>query len=138
MESQLRYTTTYFGVGRISTDVIGVPVAQFFGECQPQRRAIVSEDSSWATPKIFKPKNYVPHRNTEVPDDISVLANPIMVKFPMAMEYSLMIHAILKYKDIRVGNYVSCPNYNLLGICSNTKCSYRHTKKTQPTRRSRP
>lgn len=38
-----------------------------------------------------------------------------------------MSHANLKYEDIRVGNKGACLNFNLLGVCNDAGCSYRHT-----------
>ena len=63
-------------------DIIGVPVSQFGGGRQPQRRAILSKDRSQAITDIFKLLYYVPHQNTYVPDDIRVLTNPLMEKNP--------------------------------------------------------
>jgi hypothetical protein len=131
-ESQLRYTTSFIGVGRIPTDIMGVPVAQFGIDRQQPRGAPVSEGSSRSSQELFKPADYVPHRNAEVPDDISVLTDPLMVKFPKATAAALMSHANLKYEDIRVGNNGACLNFNLLGICNDPNCSYRHTK-AKPT-----
>jgi hypothetical protein len=51
-----------------------------------------------------------------------------MAKFPKATAEALMSHANLKYEDIRVGNKGACLNFNLLGICKDPNCSYRHTK----------
>jgi hypothetical protein len=39
-----------------------------------------------------------------------------------------MSHSNLRYDDIRVGNKGVCLNFNLLGICNDPNCSYRHTK----------
>jgi hypothetical protein len=131
-ESQLRYTTNCIGVGRIPTDIMGVPVTQFGVERQPHQGQPISTDSSRTGSDMFKPADYVPHRNSEVPDDISVLTDPLMAKFPKATAESLMSHANLRYEDIRVGNKGACLNFNLLGICSDPNCSYRHTK-AKPT-----
>jgi hypothetical protein len=125
-ESQLRYTTNFIGVGRIPTDIMGVPVEQFGVETM--RGTAVSAASSRSGQELFKPADYVPHRNPEVPDDISVLTDPLMAKFPKATAEALMSHANLKYEDIRVGNKGACLNFNLLGICKDPNCSYRHTK----------
>ena len=61
-------------------------------------------------------------------DDISVLTDTLMAKFPKVMAQLLISHANLKYKDNRVVNNGECLNCNLLGIFSETSCSYRHTK----------
>ena len=74
------------------------------------------EDSSQDITNIFKPEDYIPHQNTKVPDDISVITNPLMAKFPEATAQSLMGQSNLKYEYIRVGNNVSCLKYNLFGI----------------------
>ena len=50
-----------------------------------------------------------------------------MSKFPKGLTDALMTHSSLKYEDIRVGNKGACLNFNLLGICSNEKCTYRNT-----------
>jgi hypothetical protein len=55
-----------------------------------------------------------------------------MDKFPTATAEALMSHTNLRYEDIRVGNKGACLNFNLLGICSNPNCSYRHTQ-AKPT-----
>jgi hypothetical protein len=82
-ESQLRYTTNFIGVGRIPTDIIGVPVEQFGVELQQQPRgSSASGSGSRSGQDMFKPADYVPHRNPEVPDDISTLTDPLMIKFP--------------------------------------------------------
>ena len=78
--------------------------------------------------ELFSPADYVPHRNPEVPDDISTLTDPLMVKFPKVTAEALMSHSNLMYEDIRVGNKGGCLNFNLLGICNDPNCSYRHTK----------
>jgi hypothetical protein len=127
-ESQLRYTTNFIGVGRIPTDIMGVPVDQFGIERPQQQGANVSTGNSKSSQDLFRPADYVPHQNTEVPDDISVLTDPLMAKFPKATAEALMSHANLKYEDIRVGNKGACLNFNLLGICKDPNCSYRHTK----------
>ena len=131
-ESQLRYTTNFIGVGRIPTDIMGVPVEQFGVEQHQPRGTPISAASSRSGPDLFKPADYVPHKNNAVPDDISMLTDPLMAKFPKATAEALMSHANLKYDDIRVGNKGACLNFNLLGICNDPNCSYRHTQ-AKPT-----
>ena len=46
-----------------------------------------------------------------------------------------MSHANLRYAAIRVGNKGACLNFNLLGICSDTNCSYRNTKANASSKR---
>ena len=110
-------------------------MAQFSGDRQPQRLSTVIKESSRASTDIFEPTDYVPHRNTEVPYDISFLTDLLMEIFPKATEESLMSHANLRYADIRVGNKGACLNFNLLGICSDPNCSYRHTKANASSKR---
>jgi hypothetical protein len=132
-ELQLRYTTNFIGVGRIPTDIMGVPADQFGVELPQQQGANISAGSSKGSQDLFRPADYVPHQNTEVPDDISVLTNPLMAKFPKATAEALMSHVNLRYEDIRVGNKGACLNFNLLGICNDPNCSYRHIKAPHPT-----
>jgi hypothetical protein len=132
-ESQLRYTTNFIGVGRIPTDIMGVPVSQFGLDRPATGGTLVSSGSnSSASRDIFKPADYVPHKNEDVPDDISLLTTPLMKQFPKATAEALMSHGNLRYEDIRVGNKGACLNYNILGICNDPSCSYRHTK-AKPT-----
>jgi hypothetical protein len=76
---------------------------------------------------MFPPADYVPHRNKDVPDNISLLTTPLIDKFPNAMAEDLMSHAKLKYKNIQVGNKGACLNFNLLRVCNDESCSYPHT-----------
>ena len=91
------------------------------------RGTATPDKSNRSSTEIFKLTLYVPHRNTEAPYDISVFTNSLMEKFLKSTVESLMSHANLKYGDIRVGNKGACLNFNLLRICSDTNCSYRHT-----------
>jgi hypothetical protein len=70
----------------------------------------------------------VPPVNRDIPDEISTLTMPLLERFPKATMASLMAHSDLKYDDIRVGNKGACLNLNLLGICSDSGCQYRHSK----------
>jgi hypothetical protein len=131
-QSQLRYTTNFIGVGRIPADIMGVPVGQFGLDRQTQQGCAISSAGSTGSQDMFRPADFVPHRNKEVPDNISLLTTPLMEKFPKATAEALMSHANLKYDDIRVGNKGACLNFNLLGVCSDPGCSYRHTQ-ARPT-----
>ena len=62
-----------------------------------------------------------------------MITNPLMYKISKVTAQSLMSYANLKYEDIRVGNNGAFLNYNVLGICSDPNCSYRH-KKANPTK----
>jgi hypothetical protein len=53
---------------------------------------------------------------------------PMLQKFPNATAEVLMAHGDLRYEDIRIGNKGACLNYNLLAICKDRTCSYRHSK----------
>ena len=57
---------------------------------------------------------------------------PMLQKFPNATTEALMAHGDLRYDDIRIGNKGACLNYNLLGVCKDRSCSYRHSR-AQPT-----
>jgi hypothetical protein len=132
-ESRLRYTTNFIGVGRIPTDIMGVPISQFGLERLSQRgNPVSSTGGSSRGQDMFRPADYVLHQNNEVPDDISLLTNPLMTQFPKVTTDALMTHSSLKYEDIRVGNKGACLNFNLLGICSDSNCTYRHTQ-ARPT-----
>ena len=97
-ELQLRYTTNFIWVGRILTDIMGVPVEQFGVEQRQPRGAVISASSSQTDRELFKPADYVvPHRNSAVPDDISMLTDPLMATFPKATAEALMSHSNLKY-----------------------------------------
>ncbi len=43
-----------------------------------------------------------------------------------------MLHGQLTFEDIRVGNKGACLDYNLLEVCTDPKCSYRHAQ-AKPT-----
>jgi hypothetical protein len=129
-ESQLKYTTSFLGVGRIPMDILGVPVAQFGATGSG---AMTPEYSSTGSgTDMFKPADFVSPKNTSVPDDISAITGPMMEKFPSVTTGALMSHGQLNFEDIRVGNKGACLNYNLLGVCTDAKCSYRHTR-AKPT-----
>jgi hypothetical protein len=71
-------------------------------------------------------------KNPGVADNISTITMPMLQKFPNATAEALMAHGDLQYDDICIGNKGACLNYNLLGICKDRTCSYRHSK-AQPT-----
>ena len=79
---------------------------------------------------MFKTSEFVTHRNTDIHDDISGIADPLMTKFPKTTAESITNHAKLRYDEIRVGNKGSCLNYNLILICHNANCYYQHTNAT--------
>jgi hypothetical protein len=134
-ESQLKYTTSFLGVGRIPMDILGVPVVQFGAN---MNSAVTPEHSSMRSgTDIFKPADFVAPKNSSVPDDISAITGPLMEQFPNATTGSLMSHGQLNFEDIRVGNKGACLNYNLLGVCSDPKCSYRHARAKPTTERIR-
>jgi hypothetical protein len=130
-ESQLKYTTSFLGVGRIPMDILGVPLAQF--KAHDSTSTAGTELSSLSSgPDLFKPADFVAPKNTSVPDDISAITMPLLEQFPNVTTTALMSHGQLGFEDIRVGNKGACLNYNLLGICSDPKCSYRHSR-AKPT-----
>jgi hypothetical protein len=135
-ESQLRYTTNFIGVGRIPMDIMGVPLEQF-GAQHPRGSGgtLSTADSTLSSnsnDQLFKPADWVTPKNNSVADDISALTMPLLEKFPHATAEALMAHSDLRYDDIRIGNKGACLNYNLLGVCKDRSCSYRHSK-AQPT-----
>jgi hypothetical protein len=134
-ESQLRYTTNFIGVGRIPMDIMGVPLEQF-GAQHPRGSGgtLGTADSTLSSNSndMFKPADWITPTNNNVADDISALTMPLLEKFPHATAEALMAHSDLRYDDIRIGNKGACLNYNLLGICKDRGCSYRHSK-AQPT-----
>jgi hypothetical protein len=71
-------------------------------------------------------------KNTSVPDDISAIMMPLVQKYPKITANALMSHSLLTYEDIHVGNKGACLNYNLVGLCSDPKCNYRHAR-AKPT-----
>jgi hypothetical protein len=132
-ESQLRYTTNFIGVGRIPMDIMGVPLQQFGAQHPRGTGTLITADSSvTGSNDIFRPAEWVTPTNPSVADDISALTMPLLEKFPHATAEALMAHSDLRYDDIRIGNKGACLNYNLLGICKDRSCSYRHSK-AQPT-----
>jgi hypothetical protein len=132
-ESQLRYTTNFIGVGRIPMDIMGVPLDQF-GAQHPRNPTVVTDasPSPASANDLFRPADWVTPQNTNVADDISAITMPLLSKFPHATAEALMAHGDLRYDDIRIGNKGACLNYNLLGICKDRTCSYRHSR-AQPT-----
>jgi hypothetical protein len=130
-ESQLKYTTSFLGVGRIPMDILGVPIAQFGAD--GSSGTTTTELSSMSSGgDLFKPADFVSPKNTSVPDDISAITMPLVQQHPQITANTLMSHGSLTFEDIRVGNKGACLNYNLLGICSDPKCSYRHSR-AKPT-----
>jgi hypothetical protein len=84
---------------------------------------------------LFKPADFVSPKNASVPDDIIAITMPLMEKFPRVTANALMSHGSLNFEDIHVGNKGACLNYNLLGICTDVKCSYRHARAKPTTER---
>jgi hypothetical protein len=133
-ESQLRYTTNFLGVGRITMDIMGVPLEQF-GATHPRGDASTNRtaDSTLSSgDSLFRPAEYVSHKNSSISDDISAITTPLAGKFPHATTEAMMAHGDLRYDAIRIGNKGACLNYNLFGVCKNKTCSYRHSK-AKPT-----
>jgi hypothetical protein len=134
-ESSLRYTTSFLGVGRIATDLLGVPLNQFLiaslpapgggfgngGEGGGSRGERPRGDS------MFRPASHIP-QTQNIPDEISTITSPLLVKYPKVNMSEVMAFSDLKYEDIRVGNKGACLNLNLLGVCHDSGCQYRHTQ----------
>jgi hypothetical protein len=115
-------------------DIMGVPLEQFKalhprGDASTNRTA----DSTLSSgDSMFRPAEYVSHKNSSIADDISAITTPLVDKFPNATTEALMAHGDLRYDDIRIGNKGACLNYNLFGVCNDKACSYRHAR-AQPT-----
>ena len=78
-DSMLRYTKNFLGVGNTPTDIITVPVTHLGREEHIQRRPTGSVDGGQEKKsELFKPVEFVPHRNIDIHDDISVIAYPRM------------------------------------------------------------
>jgi hypothetical protein len=131
-ESQLRYTTNFIGVGRIPMDIMGVLLQQFGAQHPRGTGTLITADSGATSNNIFRPAEWVTPTNPNVVDGISTVTMPLLEKFPHATAEALMAHSDLQYDDIRIRNKGACLNYNLLGICKDRSCSYRHSK-AQPT-----
>jgi hypothetical protein len=130
-ESQLKYTTSFFGVGRIPMDILGVPLAQF--KAHDSTSTAGTELSSLISgAELSKPTGFMAPKNTSVPDDISAITMPLLEQFPNVTTTALMSHGQLGFDDIQVGNKGACLNYNFLGICSDPRCSYQHLR-AKPT-----
>jgi hypothetical protein len=111
-ESQLRYTTNFLGVGRIPMDIMGVPLEQF-GATQPRGDASTNRtaDSTLSSgDSLFRPAEYVSHKNSSISDDISAITTPLVERFPHATTEALITHGNLRYDDIRIGNKGACLN----------------------------
>jgi hypothetical protein len=65
---------------------------------------------------------YVNHKSTNIADDISAIAMPLVEKFPNATMEARMAHGDLRYDDICIGSKGTGLNYNLVGACSD-KCA---------------
>jgi hypothetical protein len=133
-KSQLRYTTNFLGVGRIPMDIMGVPSEQFKAT-HPRGDASTNQtaDSTLSSgDSLFRPAEYVSHKNSSIADDISAITTPLVEKFPHATTEALMAHGDLRYNDICIGNKGACLNYNLFGVCNDKACSYCHAR-AKPT-----
>jgi hypothetical protein len=135
-EFQLKYTTSFLWVGRIPMDILGVPVSQFGGDgrsgATTTELSLISSGTQSSGGDLFKPVSFVSTKNTSVPDYISAITMPLEQKHPQITANALRSHGALTFKDIHVGNKGSCLNYNLLGVCLDPKCSYRHAR-AEPT-----
>jgi hypothetical protein len=127
-ESQLRYTTSFLGIGRIPVDIMGVPMAQFGIGPRSTNTTVGSSRSGNEEPEMFRPADWVVPKNDSIADDISAITSPLLEKFPHATMHEIMSHGSLKYDDVRVGNKGACLNYNMLGVCNDKACTYRHSK----------
>jgi hypothetical protein len=128
-ESQLRYTTSFLGIGRIPVDIMGVPLSQFgVGNRSLASTADSTRSGDNDAEGMFRPADWVVPQNASIPDDVSAITLPLLDTFPKATMNDIMSHGSLKYEDIRVGNKGACLNFNLLGVCNNKSCTYQHSK----------
>jgi hypothetical protein len=113
---------------------MGVPLDQFGAKHRAggASTANTADSTISSADSLFRPADWVSPTNPSVADDISAVTMPLLGKFPNATAEALMAHGDLRYDDIRVGNKGACLNFNLLGICKDRNCSYRHAK-AKPT-----
>jgi hypothetical protein len=112
-------------------DILGIPIAQFGAEGSTTTIATKSSSMDGGG-DLFKPANFVAAENTSVPNNISAITMSLVQKYPKIRANALMSHSLLTYEDGRIGNKGACLNYNLLGLCSDPKCNYRHAR-AKPT-----
>lgn len=78
---------------------------------------------------MFRLASHIPQTCGDILDEISTLTTLLLEKYPKVTMASVMAFADLKYEDIRAGNHKgACLNLNLLGICHDLGCQYRHTQ----------
>jgi hypothetical protein len=131
-ESSLKYTSAFLSLGRIPSDILGVPLEQF-GE-RSSYPSNITRDSGGGRSNgdMFRPADFIAAENLEIPDDISTLTGSLLDKYPSVTAEQIMSFGALKYDDLRVGQRGACLNQNLLGRCSNPKCTYIHAS-AKPT-----
>jgi hypothetical protein len=99
-ESQLKYTTTFLSLGRIPSNIMGVPLEQF-GERVSYPSTIITEESAGRSSRsgkeMFRPAEYIAAENTDISDDISTVTGPLLEKHPSATAEQIMSHGALKY-----------------------------------------
>jgi hypothetical protein len=125
-ESQLKYTAAFLSLGRVPGDIMGVPLEQFGERAYPSTVTRESDGGRTGGSEMFRPAEYIAAENTDIPDDISSITGPLLDKFPKTTAEQIMSSGALKYDDLRVGQRGACLNQNLLGRCSNPKCTYIH------------
>jgi hypothetical protein len=113
-------------------DILGVPIAQF-GANGSRPGTTATSDMSFMNSGpgvLFRPADFVSPKNASIPNDISAIT--LMEKFPKVTANALMSHGSLNFENICVGNKGACLDYNLLSICTDSKCTYRHAR-AKPT-----
>jgi hypothetical protein len=95
-ECQLKYTATFLLLGRIPSDILGVPLEQFW-ETTPHPSTVTRDSGSGSSRgKLFRPAKYIAAKNTDIPDDISTITGPLLDKYPSVTAEKIMSLGALK------------------------------------------
>jgi hypothetical protein len=131
-EPQLKYMAALLSLGRIPSNILGVPLEQF-GETTPHLSTVTQDSGgSLSRSDLFQPAEYIVAKTTDIPNDISTIMEPLLDKHPSVTAEQIMSFGALKYEDLCAGQRSACLNQSLLGKCNNQKCSYIHDP-TRPT-----
>ena len=119
----------------IPTNMLGVPEYQFLGQ------SLLSEDISIVTSSsgsnvgtLFKLAYNGPYKNFKLVDGFRAVAKPALQHVPN-LTVPLLCKAIeaLNIWDISVGyRGQSCLNYNLMRVCVDPTCNYKHVAASPP------
>jgi hypothetical protein len=138
-ESQLKYTAAFLSLGRVPTDILGVPLEQL-GE-RTSNPSTITQESLGSGRKgngdMFRPADFIAAENLHIPDDISTITGSLLDKHPSVTAEQIMSFGALKYDDLRVGQRGACLNQNLLGRCDSPACIYIHEVAKPTTQRAK-